>query len=1513
MSPLKHSILALLALTAVLAAEQATPYVITDFPITAIKPDSIISVKWAGMNRALNEILPPDSGTIYYSRSPGGSIIANYANHVDAALITGIITDNRVINGEPPQREIMFRPLEQKDMGAGVFYCIVAFPYSIQQGPFTVRDTFYSNELPLIVETTRPTDLKSPYGTITDLTPTFSWDVNPGVPYYHVILSDEKIEINDSSGSFSIAGLSIIWQAITPNTQIVYGAPDPSGTITASPPPLSPGKTYSAIVLNNYGNHPAYTSTRVGSPKIFTIAGDTLKAPVNISPNHDTLDNDADSVITFKWTHLDTNANTYRVYIYVASNIENIGAQLVVWENEVTAGNFRGRDTGFISVNARSVLTQNHYTWKVIAIDAKGAGRAGDTTSFDYQSPTGTIVLQTLEHITIGSATLNSNVAAVEIQVEVLDGSLEKPLLFYTDNTGYLERQRPKGTYRITAHKSGFEDLTTTIRVGKDSTTSQTLVLKRPDATIFGKVMDDPAGTGINLATVIAVSENGDTVRAETDRFGSFILSCSKADWTVWALKTGYITALSRDTTVAFGQSINFGTIKLTKVPFTLSGVVKNTLGQPIIGARVKLERDGSLADQVPSTSQTGVFAFSAEAGTYTLSAEKTGFEGTPHTILLSSSMQMNLTLAPGAASVEGYVYGGTWVGTQRTVAPLTGAKIHFVKLHAALADTLTADADPTYGHFSRSLAGNDTFLVWSSALGFTADVRIDTLRTRSGVTQPYNDTLDALGIIRGSAQLVNQSNVLMGAIDAATIVVSDKQAGRVIGTVKTQADGSFELRGIPDGDIIVSAGKDGYVLSAILPDDTLEVIGGRVKDNSQFIDAMAIEMKAGTKQIKWSVTIGAQRSSSASIKLQSPFQKTMSPDSTIRSAGAGDYVVVVDADDPSVLDLSYHRFNINDTITLPYTEPLVLPVSHTARDTATLRNDSVTVALGSHVMLDSAVLYYRDNNAGAWQAMADTSDDSVYSFTLLPPKDGSYLQYYFRAFKGSDIYGYSQETFRTWIPASTRLTKLEIVPSRGDTLTFPADYAVAFRFQAFYGSSFIPDTSFPASDLTWTLDNEQGCELQSNGLSARVTTGGATSLANGPVKLTATVLPQSLVKNGTCNAVSAYFRVSAGKITSIAIRRVDAKSPDPITTAPGDKAEFVAEGLDAAGTKMAITPSWSCRPAAAGTMSADGAYMPASTYAGWVRIFATISNGSDSAQGEFNVNAENLLQSGLPVAHLITQKDRPDTMKNFNGCTIIFPDSVVGPGETGKLTLVMPRLENMVALGLVDYKVVGNVYDIQEENNVAFLDSITLTLDVPEDQRQRAQKEKAAFSIACWNADSLLWEKRPNSVVASDGKTIRVCISHFSRYAVVADLQTAGTVVAVSPNPFSPYVRGAPASWPAPPSNSSGGTWIKFAPATRADVEANVRIVNVLGDRVYSVIVPKAEPARAYYVWWDGKTNDRDIDAARYVVGQTTTEKTFYAPGDRLCRNGRYIAIVSLKDQNGNVKHYMKQAILIK
>jgi hypothetical protein len=288
-------------------------------------------VTWTGTAR---QFFPaPDSGVLYFDRSPGGGQLSNYRYKVTVFwtdTVTKIVQNNifyqPTLDNPLPRRSIAFRPDDQQDMGPGVYYAVIGFPRG---------DTLVSNQFPLLIENPSGVEVIGPVGEISALTPTFSWKSNAGVPYYHIILSDDEIKVDKAAdGSIDLAGVSIVWQAITSNNQIVYGAPDPSRTITADPPPLSPGQKYTCVVLNNYGNRMAYSSTKFDIPGNFTVTGLPLKKPVCVYPKNVSLNSTNNKVVTFKLANLDAKANTYKIYAYSLQSYEGISAQVIVWQTQ---------------------------------------------------------------------------------------------------------------------------------------------------------------------------------------------------------------------------------------------------------------------------------------------------------------------------------------------------------------------------------------------------------------------------------------------------------------------------------------------------------------------------------------------------------------------------------------------------------------------------------------------------------------------------------------------------------------------------------------------------------------------------------------------------------------------------------------------------------------------------------------------------------------------------------------------------------------------------------------------------------------------------------------------------------------------------------------------------------------------------------------------------------------------------------------------------------------------------
>jgi hypothetical protein len=1490
----------------------------------ATMPDTI---GWTGISRP--QLTAPDSGVIYFDRSPGGSVVSNYRYKIEKFCIdtqpngSMIVEDNIFLPGKVPQRRIVFRPSDQVNMGFGLFYYIVGFKTKV----FGRDTTFVSNELEMIVESPKPVVPKAPLDTITELTPVFRWDANPGVPYYHVILSDEALDIDTASGSMNIRGLSVSWQAITPLTQITYGTPDPSGTLTSSPPPMSPGKTYFWAVLNNYKNNILYTSSRVGLPVSFTIKGKPLVKPKNITPKNVTLYSGKDSSVTFSWTNLDPRANTFKIFLYIGTGLEQVDAKMVAWSSEVTAGTFVGQngridttDTGFITIDTRSVLSKNHYTWKVFAIDDKGASTSGDTCSFDYSDPAmGKLVLHTVEKIISSVTTLTGSysdtalaaVAAVQLLVDVVKGSQEAPLLFYTDLSGNLDRQRPAGTYRITAQKSGFEPLVKTIKLDSGAVIEETFYLKRPDATVFGKVVDK-TNTGINVATVRAVSDRGDTVIAQTDVLGSFIVNCREGGWRIYAYKAGYTQSLPKQVQVTFGQSYAFGEIVLDLNSFTLSATVANEKNEPVLGARVSVLREGVVIDEIPSTAQDGAAAFSLNPGTYTVSAAKIGFEQYSRTIDLSSSMSLSIIMPAGAAMIKGSVIGATWIGGRKQFAPITKANVVFADTTAVPEKTFSTVTDATYGDYGISVSGGRRFKTTISAVGFMTKTSLLPEATKPGTTLLHNDTLQSLGMVTGKTVLSAGG----APVSNATVTVLSPVSNRVEASATSQGNGYFEVRNLTDGIYFVKAGAPGFSLDSVRASDTLYVSGGKTAlQGSDTAGSLTIFMSAGKKTVSWLVSGG--HDTSAIVSIQSPLQKIVRYGQSLQEAGYGDYIVSVTSGADSVVDCAYHPFTVLASESL-HVDTVDLPAFNATGDSLSIAGDSVTLLLAATATLDSAAVFFRDINTPAYSSISIPSSRSAYPFSLRPQMDGSIMNFYFKAYRGKDVYGSPNKTFFSYIrPDTSRLSKVELIPNTGDTAWLGAKSEIKISFQGYFGSTFAPAKLRDSMAIVWRLENApRGARfIDSTGTEVAFATGDDSSTA--PVALRAaidTTRQKVMAQVAAMGDAAVYFKFTGKQVASISVRRIDAGSKNALTTSALAVAQFVADGGDASGRTFMVSPKWSVSPSRAGTIGASGAFRPNPRFAGMVRVYGQ-TNG---LTGEYNAVGKNEKQFGLEVKHCILGSDRPDTVSNQRGCTLIFPDSIVTNDKPGLLRISMPVLDNRLQLTSGTMTVAGGAYDIVEENDVNFQfrtgDSIRLILDIPEASMRQNPEKARLLRMGRWSEDSLKWVVLPNSAVDVERQTVCANVRHFSRYALLALSTELTSTLSILPNPFSPDKKASdfPSLARRLGANTPRGTCISFTPeCPDATVQQlRVAIYSVSGEQVAGVVLQNALKLVEYRLWWDGRTTERGSVA---WTPSSFDPNACVMSGKSMCRNGRYFVVLTIRDFAGKEKNFMKQVVLIK
>lgn len=225
-----------------------------------------------------------------------------------------------------------------------------------------------------------------------------------------------------------------------------------------------------------------------------------------------------------------------------------------------------------------------------------------------------------------------------------------------------------------------------------------------------------------------------------------------------------------------------------------------------------------------------------------------------------------------------------------------------------------------------------------------------------------------------------------------------------------------------------------------------------------------------------------------------------------------------------------------------------------------------------------------------------------------------------------------------------------------------------------------------------------------------------------------------------------------------------------------------------------------------------------------------------------------------------------------------------------------------------------GSAYDITELNGVVFQiqggDSIRLVLDI-----EGSATTGHTYCVGLWNPDSLQWRPLANSTASKDGKTVSAFVPHFSRYAVLTQSVDLTSTFSILPNPFSPDKSASEFESLALRlgRDAPKGTCISFTPDVseqRLD-KIKIRIYNIVGDLVSSVVMQNVPKMTQYRLWWDGRTTDRDFTWDELT--RTADDNARILVGNKMCRNGRYFVMLTIWDAKGKEKNYMKQVVLIK
>ncbi len=695
---------------------------------------------------------------------------------------------------DPIDSQNGFLRISSDDLPVGTIYCIIDAGDNGHSAIFQIIHTA-SSAPEMIAPITG--DRREGVNTVT---PTFRWQPVEGVSFYHLVVSDQPFEITNENDQVKVEGANIVWQAITSETSIMYGVPDPSEFFDSDNiPPLvghdedhrEDRPRYAWVVLNNYGNHPAYTSSVTGGVSGFEVEVESPFEPAEIIAPEDSADVNADEII-FRWTQIEE-ASSY--FIYVArKEITPGGSEALVpaWNAQTTetaigcpAGDIfmAGRDNEQDDDDERGNFGQ--YVWKILAVNQQGRGSMSASSGFQYYVESGFVVFRSFAE---GGASLQF----VELTSEAVDGAALQP--FSTDDDGYHERYVPIGTYQFFGNKIGYaESESEEMEIETDGRYNVSFTMEPLPASIIGSVTDDE-GSPIAAATVSGVNQQTDEeISTETNISGEYQIDVEPGRWNVSATADGFEPTEEISIAVEDGADFDMddehGPIELIPYTFTISGNVRNPAGQPIQLARVNISNaDGTSFSTY--TPEAGTYSFTIGPGEWLINATKAGFyldAGNRPVEIVNRNLEENFTLVPLAGILSGQIF-----------IDGNGANQNADAWFIPDAGEVTITRANQIGGYSQGLSPGD-YVVTPVREGHSTDDRLE-------ISIGPGETISGVRL----ELWANPSSISGRIFDADGESLQGASVSAAGVNTTTDGQGNYTLD-VPSGDHVVSASKQGY------------------------------------------------------------------------------------------------------------------------------------------------------------------------------------------------------------------------------------------------------------------------------------------------------------------------------------------------------------------------------------------------------------------------------------------------------------------------------------------------------------------------------------------------------------------------------------------------------------------------------------------------------------------------------------------------------------------------------
>tara|TARA_R110000868_G_scaffold235273_6_gene489082 strand:- start:25133 stop:32332 length:7200 start_codon:yes stop_codon:yes gene_type:complete len=569
----------------------------------------------------------------------------------DAKLIIGRSSNNyNVLEVNTTSTKGDFIP-SSIGLGAGRYYARVTnsngrTTTDIQDDQQTNPSSIiYSNEILLLIEATEAPAIISPRGKTSNPTPTFQWTSVSGVPSYWIIVSSSPFDIvEDKDGNISIEGATIVWQYITKNNTAEYGAVNKESPFKDEAPPLNANQEYSFTILNVYeDNNPVYTSPVFGGivPFIFSDPNALPKTTLNEPINDEVFF--SEKTITFSWKKIPESSN-YTINLLQVVKQQGVDVTIPIWKSTTTNNS--------IDYPAIENLKNGRFKWNVVTNNSTGGGTTSNSNLFTYKVETGEF------NARIQSSTDNSSLVGVELTATAISGGVTPSVAYAIQNESYSD-SLVAGIYEFKAVKTGFENVSTQIRIRDARRSNFTLKMNPLPSSIQGSVKDNNGSNVANATVNITNLSSGEIKNAISDVNGGFSASLKKGSYSIQVSKTGYISSTTRSITLGLNvQKEETNPFIIKNDQATITGVINNEDGLPVQQANVTI-KNGSKTFET-KTNGSGLYQFIVSSGKWTLSIQKIGFVKPKDKIITLSTgdvlQNQNFILTGNANQVTGFI-----------------------------------------------------------------------------------------------------------------------------------------------------------------------------------------------------------------------------------------------------------------------------------------------------------------------------------------------------------------------------------------------------------------------------------------------------------------------------------------------------------------------------------------------------------------------------------------------------------------------------------------------------------------------------------------------------------------------------------------------------------------------------------------------------------------------------------------------------------------------------------------